>query len=334
MIIQSITLKNFRNHADYQLEFNRDTTLILGENGCGKTSVLEAIYILTRGKSFRATDSDIVRRGTDFYRASLMYCSGEQISVTYTNNKKTFSTVTQKTNRLPKKHKYPVVIFLPSDLNLISGSPTRHRDYFDQMFDQFSDEYHQAISRYQKALRQRNELLKTDHATPGHLFSWNILLSKYGTIINNYRKTFIQEINQSLNQLYGSIAENQDEVFLQYTSESSDLSESDYLAKLERDFAKDTLLGHTTFGVHRDNFEFIFNRQLADTSASRGETRSIILALKFLEANLIFDKLQKKPLILLDDVFSELDETRRRCLVNNFKNHQVIITSVNDIINT
>ena len=96
----------------------------------------------------------------------------------------------------------------------------------------------------------------------------------------------------------------------------------------EQNFKKDSYLGHTSFGIHRDDYIFEFNNKTADGSASRGETRSIILALKFIEAELAEEKLQQKPLILLDDVFSELDETRRKCLVKNFKNHQVILTSV------
>ena len=111
-----------------------------------------------------------------------------------------------------------------------------------------------------------------------------------------------------------------------YQSEVTDFTENQYLGQLEDNFKKDQILGHTSFGVHRDDYLFRFNDQLANGSASRGETRSIILALKFIEATL-----GQKPLILLDDVFSELDSTRRQCLVNNFKHHQVILTSVEDI---
>ena len=93
-------------------------------------------------------------------------------------------------------------------------------------------------------------------------------------------------------------------------------------------FKKDLYLGHTSFGIHKDDFIFLFNSCEADGSASRGETRSIILALKFIEAKIIYEKINQKPIVLLDDVFSELDETRRRCLIKNFKDHQVIITSV------
>lgn len=331
MIINSISLTNFRNHESFRLDFNPDTTLILGANGWGKTSILEAIYILMRGKSFRATDVDIIKNSSDFYRIELEYDSGETNIAVYDGKQKTFLVGDKKVRRLPKKNKYPVVLFLPSDLNLISGSPSRHREYFDRIFSELSDTYGETISKYEKALHQRNELLKSDHFNDASLFSWNLLLAKYGTLIKNFRTEYTDLINKELSPTYYSIAENDDIIDLIYQTEIIATSESAYLAELERNTEKDHYLGHTSFGVHRDNFEFIFNNKPADGSASRGETRSIILALKFVESNIIYTKLHVKPIILLDDVFSELDQTRRKALINNFKDHQVIITSVEDV---
>ena len=331
MIIHSIELTNFRNHSNYTLECQDETSLILGENGCGKTSVLEAIHILTRGKSFRATDPEILKRNTDYYRIELEYSTGEKVAATYDGKTKTFLALGKKSTRLPKKAKYPVILFLPSDLNLISHSPGRRRDYFDRIFSEFDENYSTSLSKYEKALRQRNELLKNEHLTKDALFSWNLLLAKYGTDLFNFRKKFIQDINSGLTDIYRSIAENDDYINLAYKTDSDHHTEQAYLGCLEHNFTKDHYLGHTSFGVHRDDYIFEFNTKPADGSASRGETRSIILALKFIEANLILQKTSKKPIILLDDVFSELDEARRRHLVNNFKNHQVIITSVESI---
>lgn len=332
MIIKSIKIINFRNHSDYFLDCNPDTTLILGPNGCGKTSVLEAIYILTRGKSFRATDSEILKRGEKFYRIELDYENGEKVLATYDGSVKTFISLDKKSRRLLKKSKYPVVLFLPSDLNLISSSPGRRRDYFDRVFGEFNESYSSDVSRYEKALRQRNELLKADQVSNSSLFSWNLLLAKYGAEISRLRKLFIDEINTHLTETYRSIAENSDEIEIFYDSEINNLTENAYLKKLEENFTRDSYLGHTSFGVHRDDFVFKFNQKPADGSASRGESRSVILALKFIESDLIYQKTAKKPLILLDDVFSELDPPRRQSLVKNFKNNQVIITSVEDIV--
>lgn len=331
MIIKSIKLTNFRNHTSYQLDCNEDTTLILGENGCGKTSVLEAIYITLRGKSFRATDQDIIKTGTDYYRIELKNNQKEKFVVTYDGTNKTYTILDKKTHRLPKKHKYPIILFQPSDLNLISGSPTRHREYFDRFFSSLNEEYNSSLTKYNKALRQRNELLKTDNLDQASIFSWNILLAKYGTFIHQYRQTLTKEINQQLTKTYYSITNHPDLVSLNYQTEVKS-NENLYLKNLESNLDKDLILGHTSFGIHKDNFEFEFNYKKADGSASRGETRSIILALKFIEANITIDKLHQKPIILLDDVFSELDDIHRKCLIENFKNHQIIITSVEDFI--
>lgn len=331
MIIKSIHLVNFRNHKEYHLDCDKETSLILGENGCGKTSVLEAIYILTRGKSFRATDPDIIKRGADFYRIELEFTNGEQTTATYDGKTKTFTIVDKKSKRLPAKNKYPVILFLPSDLNLISHSPGRRREYFDRIFAQFDEKYMRNLNKYEKALKQRNELLKKETLTNDILFSWNILLSEYGVEIQNQRKLFIEEINNNLTTIYQSIAKNKDEIKIEYKTEADSYNINTYLKKLELDYEKDHYLGHTSFGIHRDDYIFYFNQKPANGSASRGETRSIILALKFTEAALLNQKLNQKPLILLDDVFSELDETRRRSLIDNFKNHQVIITSVESI---
>lgn len=331
MIIKSITLTNFRNHSHFKMECTNEVSLILGPNGWGKTSILEAIYILTRGKSFRATDRDIIKRNTDFYRINLEYYNGEIITATYDSRIKTFTITDQKTKRLPAKHKYPIILFTPSDLNLISHSPGRRRDYFDQIFSQLDEKYSSNLSKYNKTVKQRNELLKQDQVTKEALFTWNILLAKYGSILSNKRKYYTAEINKRLTPTYRSIAENQDEITLTYSTDITTPTESAYLKALEQTTERDIYMGHTGFGIHRDDYLFELNHQSADTSASRGETRSIILALKFIEANLITETLGKKPIILLDDVFSELDETRRRCLVDNFKDNQVIITSVESV---
>ena len=331
MLIKSIKLTNFRNHTTYHLDFKPDTTLILGENGCGKTSVLEAIYILTRGKSFRASDPDILKRGKEFYRIELEYDNGEKIIATYDGAAKTFKTTDKTSRRIAIKNKYPVILFLPSDLNLVSGPPSRRRDYFDRIYSDFSDDYAMKLRKYNKALRQRNELLKSETPDKSTLFPWDLLLASLGSELIKYRTDFTAEINKTLNQTYYSIAENNDKVELFYNTTIQNINKDGFLNQLNKNYDKDCILGYTTFGVQRDTYDFIFNNNPADGSASRGETRSIILALKFVEANIIENKLNKKPLILLDDVFSELDDSRRHFLVNNFKNHQVIITSVEDI---
>ena len=162
-------------------------------------------------------------------------------------------------------------------------------------------------------------------------FSWNILLAKYGLEIRKKRQKYLDKLNMVFNQVYHSIAENNDQVFLKLDLFGGEVSEAEYFNRLEREFDRDLILGHTGFGIHRDDFVFLFNEKEADGTASRGELRSMILAMKFIEADLIFQETGKKPVVLLDDVFSELDNTRQKCLVRNFKDNQVIITSVEEV---
>ena len=328
MIIKDIKLNNFRCHTKYQLDFEPQTTQILGENGSGKTSVLEAIYLAVQGKSFKAVDREIIRRGSEFYRVELNFLDGSRTVVTYDGMRRTFLVSDKKWARLPKKNRYPVVLFEPADLALITSSPTRRRDYFDRFLTQFLDGYNTSLSRYNKALKQRNELLKREVVKPDDLFSWNVLLSRYGVLIRKARADLVAALNDRLTGVYRGISENRDEVSLIYESYTGEVMESEYLRLLDLDFERDKMTGHTNFGVHKDDFVFLFNSVPADGTASRGEMRSIILALKFIEAEMLFEELHKKPLVLLDDVFSELDETRQKALVKNFRENQVVLTSV------
>lgn len=330
MIIKTIKLQNFRIHENYRLDCQKKTSLIVGENGCGKTSVLEAIYIMLQGKSFRAVDREILRRGTEFYRIELEYQNGEKITMVYDGMRKNFVVEDRRFARLPKKNRYPVVLFEPDDLNLVGASPMRRRDYFDKFFAQLNQNYNDSLSKYNKVLKQRNELLKQDYIKKELMFSWNMLLVQYGVDLILKRKKYVNEINQLITETYRSITNNQDEVEILYKNQCGE-TESEYLKNLENSLEKDKILGYTSFGVHRDSYEFIFNRVMADGSASRGEVRSLILAVKFIEAEFLTKYLNKKPVILLDDVFSELDEMRQKCLVKNFKNNQVIITSVDEV---
>ncbi|MFV0484967.1 MAG: DNA replication/repair protein RecF [Candidatus Saccharimonadales bacterium] len=324
-IIDNIKIKNFRSHQDFVFSCKKPTTLIIGDNGSGKTSILEAIYLALRGKSFKGTDSEIIRHGADFYRIELDFSDAEKIIVRYDGENKEFDIAGKKTRRLPRKYQYPVILFEPDDLHLVGSSPSRRRDYFDRLFSQMDESYAAALRKYNRAIKQRNDLLKNELATSDNIFSWDIILARYGSEISKKRLEAISKINQNLTAVYREIARNQDECLIEYTGTDGD--ENKYLHILNSNFTKDSALGHTTFGIHRDDYEFNFNHTQASGSASRGEIRSIILALKFIEAAIINEATGKNPLVLLDDTFSELDETRQTHLINNFKNHQIIITS-------
>ena len=338
MIIQSVQLVNFRSHDEFLLKCNKKTSLLIGENGSGKTSVLEAIYEALRGKSFKASDNEILKRGADFYRVELNFCDGKKMIVLFDGKKKQFLVEDKKVSRLPKRNRYPVVLFLPDDLHLVATSPTKRRTYFDRVLAEFDEAYSSSLLKYEKSLKQRNELLKryvkegeAGRISKSDFFSWNILLAKYGLEIRNRRKQYLEKLNNIYSDVYHSIVDNDDSVYLKLELFGGEISEADYFNRLEAELARDLVLGHTGFGIHRDDFVFLFNEREADGTASRGELRSIILAMKFIEADLIFQETGKRPVVLLDDVFSELDNIRQKSLVKNFKDNQVIMTSVEEV---
>lgn len=338
MIIQSVQLVNFRSHDEFLLKCNKKTSLLIGENGSGKTSVLEAIYEALRGKSFKASDNEILRRGADFYRVELNFCDGKKTVVLFDGKKKQFLVEDKKVSRLPKRNRYPVVLFLPDDLHLVATSPTKRRTYFDRVLAEFDEAYSSSLLKYEKSLKQRNELLKryvkegeAGRISKSDFFSWNILLAKYGLEIRNRRKQYLEKLNNIYTDVYHSIVDNDDSVYLKLELFGGEISEADYFNRLEVELSRDLVLGHTGFGIHHDDFVFLFNEREADGTASRGELRSIILAMKFIEADLIFQETGKRPVVLLDDVFSELDKMRQKSLVKNFKDNQVIMTSVEEV---
>lgn len=338
MIIQSVKLVNFRSHDEFLLECKKKTSLLIGENGSGKTSVLEAIYEALRGKSFKASDGEILKRGTDYYRVEVKFCDGKRTVVIFDGKKKQFLVEDKKTTRLPKRNRYPVVLFLPDDLHLVATSPTKRRSYFDRVLTEFDESYNDSLLKYEKSLKQRNDLLKKYNNQGGDgkisrsdFFSWNILLSKYGLEIRKKRIKYLEQLNLVFSEVYHSIVDNDDFVSLKLELFGGEISEAEYFNRLESELQRDLVLGHTGFGIHRDDFVFLFNGEGADGTASRGELRSMILAMKFIEAELIFQETGKRPVVLLDDVFSELDNMRQKSLVKNFKENQVIITSVEGI---
>lgn len=324
-IIKKVSLKNFRCHDEFNLDCNRPITLIIGENGSGKTSVLEAIYLALRGKSFKGVDNEIVQRNKDFYRAEIELIDTKKIIIRFDGVKKNFEIDGKKSLRLPKKNRYPVVLFEPDNIYLVSSSPSRRRDYFDELFKQINENYSVALSKYNKALKQRNDLLKQDDISRDDLFSWNILCANYGAEIIHRRVDNLNKINLKMTPIYQNIANNKDTCDIKYLGLNCD--ENEYLQKLEQNFERDRYLGYTSFGIHRDDYEFTFNNKKADGSASRGENRSMILALKFIEAQILEQEIGKPPVVLLDDIFSELDEMRQKHLISNFKDYQMIITS-------
>lgn len=325
--ITSLRVQHVRIHRDKQVVLLPHTTVITGPNGSGKTSLIEAIYIALRGTSFKGSDGDVLQREASWYRIDVSV-GGAVRTVKFdparASGKKQFIIDGKTHYRLLPKHKKPVVLFEPGDLRLLHGSPSRRRDYIDTFIAQIDPLYGVALRRYERALKQRNNLLKQPTVSRDELFVWDMALSEHGSYIVGKRGEVVRQVNDRLATVYQEIAGTDDAVSVQYPHEAS---QQKLLAELHAHAQRDSLLGYTSTGPHRHDIEFYFGSSPALAVASRGEVRSILLALKFIEVMIMQELIGERPIILLDDVFSELDATRQAHLVQNFKDHQVIITS-------
>lgn len=334
MILKTLRVQNFRTHSDFILEIGKKSTLISGANGSGKTSLLEAIYFALQGTSFRSSDKEILRNdGSSWFRIDLKDSKDSLRTIIFNDavqkSKKQFLVDGNRKARLSSNLRIPVVLFEPDDLQLLSGSPTRRRNFLDYFLSQIFPSFQLALARYNKALKQRNNLLKRDNVSKDELFPWNLMLAEYGAEIISKRQDFLELLNSKIEEVYFEISGVKDEIKIDYLGEK--VSKNEILAILSENIERDKVLGYTNFGPHKHDIQFIFNKKPAQNVASRGENRSLVLALKFIETDILADLTSKRPIVLLDDVFSELDDDRQKLLTKHFSKYQTIITSTNEI---
>jgi len=329
--IKKLHVQHLRSHDAYAIEFSPDVTIITGANGSGKTSLLEAIYVSLQGSSFKGTDSDLLKKEAPWWRIDVSFDDEPNRVVKFdpekVTSRKQFSIDSKTTARIPAKLKYPVVLFEPEDLRLLHGSPARRRQFIDRFISQLNPLYGPTLRKYERSLKQRNNLLKNAQVSNDELFAWNISLAEHGSFVIEQRIAFIEQINQNLGRLYQEIAGTHDDVSIHYSHTFVGDIKQKLLNELTTHLERDRYLGNTSVGPHRHDVIFQINTSPALSVASRGEARTIVLALKFLEVDIIEQLMDKQPIILLDDVFSELDANRQQLLTSQLNGHQIIITS-------
>lgn len=330
--VKQLTVHNLRSHTKKTISFTDTTTILIGRNGAGKTSLLEAVYIALRGTSFKGSDSDVLQEKSPWWRIEIVFDDGMERIITFdpekASAKKQFIVHGKKSARLTPKDKFPTILFEPTDLQLLQGSPTRRREYIDRLIAQVEPTYTTILSRYERALRQRNNLLKQGISDASQLFAWNLTLSDYGAKIIARRARMVSLLNEQITKQYQIIAQNADTVSIEYIHSENNSTSQQLFKKLEESIEKDRILKHTSTGPHRHDITFVFNNKPAITTTSRGEVRSILIALKYIERNIIIDTLGIEPIVLLDDVFSELDEGRQEQLTIGTGQHIITTTHV------
>lgn len=334
-LLKSISLNYFRSYESSNFELSPTTNIVFGPNAIGKTNLLEAIYLACSGSGFRSkSDSELIKHESDWSRVNVQLHNNERVIKLEKKSdnsrlRKTFEIDGQIKSRLNYDDLIPVVLFEPDIMRLMNGSPDRRRQFLDRMLCQVDSQYKKQLARYMKALSQRNALLKSiDVIDNNQIFALNVLLAEAGDILIQSRLRMVETFNNLSSDIYSAISGVKHNITIKYLS---NISTSNYLGELlrglERNIKIDHLKGYTSLGPHRDDLFIEINGKSLREVASRGENRTMLLTLKKIEINEVAKARDVMPILLLDDVFSELDKTRRKYLIKELTGMQSIITT-------
>lgn len=332
----SVELHHFRSYAEHVTTFASGVNVIVGPNGSGKTNLLEALYVLSHGTSFRGADRDMVAHGNDWFRLHAVYdglertltCKLESPSVI----DKQFTLDGVKRVRLTHNQRMPVVLFEPEHLRLLRDSPSQRREYLDGLLVKLHPDYSWVKHQFERVLLQRNNILKRRlpaDMRDDQLFAWDISFADLAEQIVRRRRELVAMIDVRISEVYSNIARASHKVQVRYEQKS--VEGDDYraalLTALQTTVQHDSDRGFTTVGPHRDELVVLLDGVPALAVASRGEMRSLLLALKIIELEFVAEQSDTTPLLLLDDVFSELDTSRRKALASLANQYQTLITT-------
>lgn len=331
-MITYVRLQHFRSYTDGSFEFDPGVNIIVGPNASGKTTIIEAVLVALNGKSFKSSDKELVQTGALWARIDIGAQVGSRVcKLKHGDDKvtKEFEVENKVYKRLPREKTEPTVLFEPNHLLLFHGSPELRRTFLDDLVSQIVPGYTTILNHYKRVLLQRNTLLKQP-GTPSkeQLFVWNLRLSELAGKIVSERQAVIRKFNEQVNKLYSEISGTDAQIALSYaTAINQGNYETSLLQALEKNIDRDSILGFTSAGPHREDLVTCINGSDVREVASRGEVRTIVLVLKMLEAQFVEAARGKRPVLLFDDVFSELDGKRRQALVSFLEPYQSLITT-------
>ena len=333
MYIESLILNNYRKLKNKKIYFDKNLTIIYGKNAQGKTSIIEAIYFLATGKSFR-TKKNLEQ--INYEKKDLILfakTNSEDFSLKLTKDKKEFYISKNKVSYKEYIGKFLVVSFSPEDGSLIMDAPENRRKFFNYEIAQVDKFYLEDIIKFQKILKFRNRLLR-EKKTKDPLFE--IYTKKFVELsvrIYKKRKEYIEKLSLYLNQKYKELFDIEKNLLIKYEaffnfSENENMEEK-FLSLLESKKEKEKELGFSVIGPHKDEFSFILNKQKVKTFASQGEKKSVIFSLKLAQIEYIINKRNETPIVLLDDIMAYFDEDRKKIVLEYFskKNIQCIFTA-------
>lgn len=336
MLLSRLTATNFRNLVSVDLSFAAPVTALIGDNAQGKTNILEAIQLLAIGKSLHATEeAQLIRRGEEFFRVRAEVATDvrtlEIAAVRTPRFTKVFKANDKKVTASDFVGGLPTVTFFPTDLNLVLLAPSLRRRYLDILLAQVSRAYLRALTAYTRALRQRNALLALiadRRASAGELAFWDEELATHGIVIAELRNAFLDESAEELATRFVAVSGTERQLTARLTNfHAHHLTIEKYREHLDNLRERDIRYRTTTYGPHRTDLVFALDGEDVADDGSRGEVRSVILALKFAELSFLEARTGSRPLLLLDDVFSELDPGRRARLMEMLTGYQTVIAT-------
>lgn len=346
MYVESIRLINFRNYKNLDIKLNRNLNIFLGPNAQGKTNLLESIYIASIGKSYRTNrDRELINMETDVGYIGIKVIKDEfekYIEIKFEANKNKIARVNRiETDKISDLvGQINVVIFSPEDLNLIKGGPSERRTFLDQEISQIKPRYRHSLIKYNKILFQRNNLLKNikyRNSSSKQLEVWDTQLIDTGADIIINRAEFIEKLSKISKGIHSKLTTDNENLCAIY-SPSFKFQEKDrqqikekFKKCLNSNLTGDIERGTTSIGPHKDDMDILINDVSCRIYGSQGQQRTSALSLKLAEVDLIKQEIGEYPILLLDDVMSELDIDRRKSLIRTFKDVQTIITSTDDV---
>ncbi|MEX1376779.1 MAG: DNA replication/repair protein RecF [Eubacteriales bacterium] len=341
MILKSISYTNIRNLKDDTLIPSENITVFTGENAQGKTNILESIHICCTGRSHRTNrDNEVIKIGKESAYIDVKCQRREGLNrieiALKSQNKKAISINGYPAKRLGElMGQMTCVMFSPEDLSLVISGPQHRRKFIDIALSQINPKYFYALQNYQKVLVQRNTLLKNisfNKKNIDTLSIWNEQLAKYGSEIYILRKDFIKQISIKSNQIHNHISGGRENLTIVFMSnlkgETIEQAYENFLAMLEKNQEIDIKRQATQIGIHRDDIKLMLDEIEVRTQGSQGQKRTTALSLKLSEIQIMNEYSGEMPILLLDDVFSELDKNRRKWLLKYIENIQTFITCV------
>ncbi len=332
MHIKKIKINNYRNYSEAEIDFHDKMNIIYGDNAQGKTNILESIYICATTKSHQGSrDKEIIKIGCDEAHVK-MYIEKEGLEHYIDLHLKKNKPKGIAINGIPIKKSAElmgiinIVLFSPEDLNIIKNGPSERRRFTDMELCQLSRIYLDNLYRYSKVLNQRNHLLKQishDESLYETLSVWDEQLIRYGKEIIRERKDFIEQLNDISSEIHRKLTGEKENLSIQY---EPCVSEEEFAEKLYKNYKRDMYYQMTHIGPHRDDIKFISNDMDLRTYGSQGQKRTAALSLKLSEIEIVKKKTGDVPVLLLDDVLSELDRNRQNYLLESIEGVQTIIT--------